>query len=411
MFKKTALPILIALLLFSGLSRATAGAGVNCESKNSASFTLTAVGDIMMHDEQIESAFRGDSSYDFSQYFAHLRQRLSHADVTLANMEAPVVPYRPYEGFPHFNSPPQLLEEMAKAGIDIASVCNNHSLDQNIDGAKETLEQLRSAGITPLGMYDDESLYFDPLIREINGVKVAFLAYTEHVNGREKHFKKEDLKRLIKIFNKDEAAFDIFSAKRAGADVVVVMMHWGKEYEDDPSPAVMKLAEELAITGADIIIGSHPHVVQTCEIKTVTRADGLEHDVFIAYSLGNFISNQTLAPRQYGVIVDLEVEYDFALKKLSFKEAAYTPTYVWKRPNTSHRGAYDFSVLACGDYTSLSPHPAGEVSEAYLRYINRAHSHICAQMAENIPLFDYYRRAEMGDIKKPAVPLGEGRLK
>ncbi len=409
MYRKAALLIFAGLLLLlADFPQATAEVGFRSEDKNSASFTMTAVGDIMMHEEQIKSALTEGDSYDFSQYFAYLGGRLSHSDITLANMEAPVVPGRPFKGFPHFNSPPQLLQEMASAGIDIASVCNNHSLDQNIDGAKKTIQQLRGAGIAPLGMYDDESLYFEPYIRDINGVKVAFFAYTEHVNGREKHFKKEDLSRLIKIFDRDEAAFDILNAKRAGADVVVVMMHWGKEYEDNPSPSTVKLAEELAVTGADVIIGSHPHVVQTCEIKSVIRSDGLEHDVFIAYSLGNFISNQTLAPRQYGVIVDIEMEYDFKQKKLTFNEAAYTPTYVWKRPKPGQRGAYDFSVLACQDYISLFSQPAEGMSDAHIRYINRASSHICAQMAENIPLFEYYRKVGITDIKNPS-PRDEGR--
>ena len=376
--------LVVSFVFLTGNSRSSAA------FENKSSFTLSAVGDIMMHEEQSAGGLQADGSYNFDEYFAFLGGRLSHSDVAIANMETPIVPGRAPGGFPYFNSPAELAVVTALAGIDIVSASNNHSLDQEIDGAKETLRQLLAAGIEPVGMYEDKSEYFNPYVREINGINVAFLAYTEHINGRERHFKKGELDGLIKIFNKDEAAYDILRAKRGGADVVVIMIHWGKEYENQPSTATIKLAEELAVTGADIIIGSHPHVVQPCEIKTVTRSDGREHDVFIAYSLGNFISNQTLTPRQYGVIVDLDIEYDFEQRLMTIKEAGYSPTMVWKRNSAVNRGQSNYSVVACDDFVTL---PAEGMTEADMRHIARANKHIMSQMEQsNVPLFDYYAR-------------------
>ena len=343
-------------------------------------FTLTAVGDVMMHDRQLSSAITDDGTYDLSTYFSLLGDRLSHADVTIANMEAPISPSQPVEGFPHFNAPKEILDLLYGSGVDIVTAINNHTMDQNVEGVLETKQSIEDSGLVSIGIYENEEAFRAPYIRDINGIKVAFLAYTEHINGRERHFKESELVHLIKRYSDEEAKLDIDAAKAAGAEIIVVYMHWGIEYELEPRKSVIDRAHVLGTLGADIILGSHPHVVQPCDMITVTREDGKPYDVFVAYSLGNFISNQRKDYKDNGIIIDLTIGYDTAARKMTILKQEYTPTYVWRQNRRD--GWHNYYVVPSDEYKNVL---IEGMTESDVRYVFRADEHISSLM-ENTPI-------------------------
>ncbi|WP_418983809.1 CapA family protein [Alistipes sp.] len=240
---------------------------------------LLFAGDVMQHMPQVEAARRGDG-FDYSEVFAALEPRFAAADLVVVNLETTLTRSGRYTGYPCFRSPAALAGAMRLAGIDAAVMANNHCCDGGAEGVRTTAAELDACGIRRTGVFTDslDRERNNPLLFVRRGVVIALLNYTYSTNGM-------PVPEGVTVNRIDTAAMaaDIAAARARGAECVAVCIHWGDEYARRENARQRALARLLRQAGADLIVGSHPHVIQPFE------ADSL-HAVF--YSLGNFVSNQ-----------------------------------------------------------------------------------------------------------------------
>ena len=293
--------------------------------------TILAAGDVMFHTPQIRGAYDSQSgTYDFNDNFSLVKKYIESADLALVNFETVTAgSERGFHGYPNFNSPVESLEALSNAGFDILSTANNHSLDQGKVGLVSTIEALKNYGFKNIGTYSEPGEKI--LIENINDINIGLLSYTYGCNGMEYTLTEEELNNMINIIDEDRIKTDIEKAVDMGSDLVVVFIHWGNEYQREPSEEQLELGRKMVEWGANIVFGSHPHVIQKSEI--------IEHngkDNFIIYSLGNFISNQrreTINNKytEDGIMVTVEIEKNFAKNETIIKNITYTPTWVYKQ--------------------------------------------------------------------------------
>jgi len=243
--------------------------------------TLVAVGDILMHgDVKRAAAALGG----FESLWAEVTPLFRSADLVFGNLETPIAPLIGQPGIPYlFNAPQELPEALRHSGFTILSMANNHAYDQGPAGLQETLTRLEVAGLMAVGSGRDEAQATAARILERNGIRIAFLAWTDLLNRR---CNRAGQGPWVNQLDVDQACAAVRAA-RAQADAVVVSIHWGKEDRHDPTPRQREVAQRLLEAGADLILGHHPHVLQPLDVSEVGG-----RRVAVAYSLGNFISNQ-----------------------------------------------------------------------------------------------------------------------
>ncbi len=243
--------------------------------------TLVAVGDLLMH-QDVKRAAR-ENVGGFQSLWGDLKPLFQEADLVFGNLETPIAPTTGVSGRPFvFNAPAELTDALKASGFAILSTANNHAYDQGSKGALETVERLEAAGLVGIGSGRDQTQAECPRILERKGTKIAFLAFTDLFNI---NLNQEGKGPWVRPLN--DSALDAVKAARFQADLVVVSVHWGIEYEHQPRPRQRDMAARLIGAGADLIVGHHPHVLQPLEWL---EADGRRGAV--AFSLGNFISNQ-----------------------------------------------------------------------------------------------------------------------
>jgi len=293
---------------------------------------VSAVGDIMMHMPQIRAGELPDGGYDFKDVFQEIKPYIEKADIAIANLETTIsTPEKGYSGYPRFKAPHQLLEALKFAGFDVLITANNHCLDGLEFGLENTLNKIDEYEILCTGTARNPEESNRLLIIEKKGIKVGILAYTYGTNGMEAFIPQEKLKYMVNYYSDfDKVEQDIKRMKEAGAEVVVACMHWGNEYQRMPNAEQKKLADQLVEAGVDIIFGSHPHVIQPIEVKSILLSNGTEKKALVVYSLGNFVSNQRKRYTDSGVIVNVEVVKDYDNNTVSINRIEYIPTWVHK---------------------------------------------------------------------------------
>ena len=306
---------------------------------------LAVVGDIMVHDYQYNEAYDpATGEYDFMHNFQDVKKYFAGNDLVIGNLELTFGgPDRPYSSFPCFNTPDSFLDAVQDAGFNLLTTANNHCMDTGQAGLIRTLDKLDEAGIQHFGTYRSQEERNTIFYKDVNGIRFAFLSYTYGTNGipvPEEY--------LVNLIDSDTMVSDIKEARK-NADGVVVMPHMGNEYETDPRDVFVEWADLMFDAGADIVLASHPHVLQKMEYRTLDHGDGA-HDGFIIYSLGNFISSQTTPPRNASIVLHLTVE-QIADEPPSVKEVSFVP--IW----TQFRNAQnedEFVVRSVYERLSLS---------------------------------------------------------
>lgn len=254
-------------------------------------FTLVATGDILPHDSVIEQAGRdaGGDGYDFAPMLAGVKPVISAADLAICHVETGFGPAGgPYTGYPSFASPPQIAAAVEATGYDSCSTASNHTLDSGFPGVRRTLDALDAAGVAHTGSARTPAEAQRPALLEAGGAIVAQLAYTYGTNGISAP---PDKPWAVNITDPERIVSDARRARRAGADVVVVSLHWGTEWQDAPDAAQRRLARELTASrsaGApdlDLILGTHAHVPQAYE-----KVNG----TWVVYGMGDQIAGRMI---------------------------------------------------------------------------------------------------------------------
>ncbi|WP_040208948.1 CapA family protein [Neobacillus jeddahensis] len=309
--------------------------------------TIGAIGDILIHSPVYQDAYNG-ANYDFSPMFENVKPLLEKPDVLTANQESMLGGLElGLSGYPMFNSPYEVADALKAAGVDIVSTANNHTLDRGEKGIRSESTYLDGIGLPHVGSFTDEKDRQTLRIMEKNGIKIAFLAYTYGTNGipvpKGKDF-------LVNLIDREKMKNEIHRAKTK-ADVVVMSIHWGNEYQRIPTNDQKDLAKYLANEGVDIIFGSHPHVLQPMDwINTSTGEKS-----FVIYSLGNFISGQYGDYKDIGglVMIDITKHIDENGSTIELSNPQFSPTFVTSQKYQQFRvvplenaGAYGLATPA-----------------------------------------------------------------
>lgn len=303
--------------------------------------SICFLGDVMMHSKQIENARKGSSEYDFSTYFMLIEDKIREADLAVANMEFSLGG-EPYSGYPVFSAPDPLAEHMAECGIDIFLAANNHIFDKGRAGAERTAEIYRHLGdrhgvkFTGLSCDEEEESRTHPLMKSIRGIRIAFVNFTYATNGG----RRNGWPKVNYMDDRKDISLAIKTAERNHADMIIALPHWGNEYELRHSRIQEDTAVWLASEGADLIIGTHPHVVQdTTTLKTDSA------DVPVAYSLGNVVSNMSAKNTQLELMVTARIIRN---TKGETSLAPLELTFLWcSRPGGFNNG---YTVIPVEEY-------------------------------------------------------------
>lgn len=252
--------------------------------------SVVMIGDVMMHSKQL--------SYDCSTFLAPLKPMLEDADIAIANMEF-ALGGAPYSGYPAFSAPDSYADYVKSLGVDVFLLANNHIRDKGERGLYRTIDYYESMGIryTGASLTEQADSTLNPLIMMSHGIRFAFINCTYGTNGNhsEAGFPR------VRLTSKELIKKDIERAKRAGADFIIALPHWGLEYQLKHSYAQDDFAKWLVGQGVDAIVGGHPHVVQdTTHIKGVP----------VIYSMGNAVSNMTATNTRLELAVTLRFTND-----------------------------------------------------------------------------------------------------
>ncbi|MGI9016004.1 MAG: CapA family protein [Euzebya sp.] len=263
-------------------------------------FTLAATGDLLIHTPVRSRAATADGSFDFAPQLAQAYDDVAAADLGLCHLEVPLDPDGPYSSYPIFNAPAELAVGIAATGWDVCSTASNHSADKGFEGLVATLDALDGAGVGHRGTFRTQEDSVDPVLHTVQGVEVGLLSATYGLNGLPAPGGFEwSVLRIDSGVIADRAA----DLRAAGAEVVVVSLHWGNEYQHAPSSYQRTIAAQLMSSGQiDAIIGHHAHVIQPVEWI---------EDRPVVFGLGNFLSGQRPTERRDGAIVTLEFEESY----------------------------------------------------------------------------------------------------
>ena len=260
---------------------------------------------------------------DFAPMLEGVEPYVARADVALCHMETPVAKLGgPYYGYPSFSAPPQIAGDLARTGYDVCSTASNHTFDQGAAGVNRTLDALDAAGVKHAGSARSEKESQRITYLRVNGVKVAFLAYTYGFNGSE--YPNGQTWRA-NVISKDKILDDATRARRGGAEVVIASLHWGTEYQQSPSTQQAALAPDLARSGKlDLIISHHAHVVEP--IEKIGRT-------WVVYGLGNLVANHETPgdPNAEGLLTRFTFERKPGVTRFHVSKAEYVPLLMTKK--------------------------------------------------------------------------------
>ncbi len=298
--------------------------------KGSTKANLVCAGDNLIHLAILNEAKSRakDGTFDFTYAYENIKDIISGADLAFLNQEVAIVPSKAVSSYPLFNSPPQLLDHMIDIGFDVFNQSTNHILDMGIDGTMEDLKLFESKdNIILTGLYKTWDDMFKPETIVRNDITFSFCGFTQYLNGLTVPTD-SDL-GLVYLTDTRHTEDELYSTmekmiqeNKKASDICCVSMHWMIEDVTTPTEPQRAIAEKLANYGADIIIGTGPHVLQP--IEYITRTDGSK--ALVIWSLGNFISTQANFPNVLGGIADVTVEKNYETGKTTVSDVGFIPT-------------------------------------------------------------------------------------
>ncbi|NLU31658.1 MAG: CapA family protein [Clostridiaceae bacterium] len=332
---------------------------------------LMSAGDCVLHKLFQDSAYiPGEGRYDFYSIFSPIEKYLAESDVSIISFESAATNNRKdYTGYPLFNCPPEIFDTFKAVGFDIVNNSNNHQLDRKLTGMFETRDNIKSRGLDVLGVYDGEEQRY--LVKEVNGIRIGIMAYTYSCNMNELALTEEQRYKHLALIDRERIQKELADMEE-NVDVSVVCMHWGVEYRQQPTEEQKQLARDMISWGADVILGSHPHVVEPSEM--------IEHNgeqKYVIYSMGNFVSNQRRGASGYpltnkeraedSMLVKVVFEKNSETGKTIIKEVTHIPTWLWRY---NENGIYRFRIIPVPykDFYQDNEYSDDVLSEAYQSY-------------------------------------------
>ena len=296
---------------------------------------LLFAGDLVIHTSLTDDAETEDGSYDFAPMFGDAAELVASADYATCCLEAVLTGTPPWTGYPLFNLPDEIAYSLAEVGFDLVNTASNHAVDGRQAGITRTLDVLDAAGLDHVGTYrsqEERDENSGILVREINGISVAFLDFTYGTNA----IPVDGFEYAVNVYNHDymttlvDVNYDMLDADMAAAraletDVIAVTVHWGAEYLTGPTQYQVSLADYFFAQGADLVIGGHPHVPEPMELRTVTDENGEERTGFLVYCLGNLLSGQDKPYTDLTAAVSIELTKDPYTGETAITAAEYTP--------------------------------------------------------------------------------------
>lgn len=331
------------------------------ESTDTSYATISSVGDIMIHQTQLNTQKTDDHSYDFNNNFDAMRPLLQHSAVSIGNLETVFGgDALGFMAYPRFNTPDELATAIDSSGINLVATTNNHCYDQGSSALLRTIDVLKERELESVGTRK-KTTDKNYVVREVNGIRIGITAFT-YESGKKDSLKTINGLVVPKKFAHCINSFDPYAPKndlpqieatidsmRAdSAEAIVFLMHWGKEYEPLPNDVQLFMTKQLNSYGVDVIFGSHPHVVQPFDF---IKNDSTGNETFVVYSLGNFISNQRYETMEnYATEDGLFAGVRFmkpSRASVQLQAVFYEPTWV----NRSKIGSqYRYEILPVNDY-------------------------------------------------------------
>ena len=298
--------------MFSNLNNKIAQTNKNI-SESDIMIKMSAVGDILCSEAMLDDAYNKENdTYDFTHMFENVSGYVNNADIVMGTMETGITSGE-YNGK---NAPVEFAKAVKNSGVNLVTIAHNHSLDNGIDGLKETKENLSEIGFDVVGDKIDQANAV--LIKETKNTKIAYLTYTCFLDN-EAEQNKEELD-CINMYSEEQAKKDIEYAKEKGAEYICVMIHWGDAISETVTNEQKEIANFLVNSGVNMIIGSHPSVVQEMEVKQ--NKDG--ENVFIAYSIGTYISTLAQEETRTELVLNIELRKSGKDGKVYLNKVDYT---------------------------------------------------------------------------------------
>ena len=326
--------------------------------------SLLAVGDTMVYNAQLTGQYDvSTAKYNFKNNFEYVKKYVEAADYSMVNLETTLTGnkvYR-YSSYPKFNSPNELADGLKYAGFDLISTANNHAYDKGDLSIKNTLSTLKDKKLDVVGTRENNGDRY--IVKNINNIKIGITSYSygKIINGK-KYLNdvkiSNEYKNSINIFDSTsvDKAFNNINytlKKMKDTDLQVVYLHWGDKYSLKENSFQQKLAQRLCDAGVDVIIGSHPHVVQP--VTSIKSTDG-KHEAVVAYSLGNFLSNQTRDQfNQYtedGLMINVDISKNSTDKEAKVEKVTCIPTWLNKYYNNKTT-KYVYEIIPIADKSDL----------------------------------------------------------
>lgn len=285
---------------------------------------IAAAGTIYAPKAVRESAQKGNQ-FDFTPVFEGLGDTLSAADLAIATLETTTAGRD--KGFGNYNTAPEILDALRECGVDLLSLATERALDKDYDGLDLTISELTARGLAYAGV-NPEGTGSRATMMRVDGVQVAVLAYTYGLSGDGEEKTDGDARGVVAMIKTQRMVEDIRQARADGANLVIVLPHWGTKNKTEIADHLRYTARALAEAGADVILGTHPNVAQGTDRLTVTRADGLEHDAVVCYSLGTLLTDARTQENTAGMIAHVTATYDPVTRRTELGDMYCTPVYI-----------------------------------------------------------------------------------
>lgn len=289
-----------------------------------------AVGDLNINDATVAA---GGGGYDYTAAFMDVAHLLADADIASVNFEGNLVG-EPYGST--FSAPQTMMTALQKAGVDLVQMANSYSINRGVSGLASSIDAVRAAGMEPLGVYATNEAFKESkgyTIRTVQGVKIAFVAFTKGMDGMALPPGSEncvnvlysDYDSVYQDVDREKITSILNAVNKEKPDITIALLHWGSEYNNTVSESQETIVNLLQSNGVDAIIGTHSHYVQQMTF------DG-EKGRFVAYSLGDFFSDAQRAGSEYSVVLDLEITKDNRTGKAKITGYSYTPIFTVNEP-------------------------------------------------------------------------------